>query len=394
MDAIHAADPQPRHIAIVIPGLHGGGAEFAARQWITELRGQGRLVTVYVHGRQQPDVELPPGTVVHSFPSRRGGLRINGPLRLVLMPLWLRRGIHRDQPDAVLSLMTFSNIIALLALKVSAHQSVPVMVSERNVQALQIANVRRRDRLTIWLARRLYGRADGALAISHPVAGELVSAFRVPAKRVFVVPNPVVPSPLATPALPAPDHLHLVLVARQAKQKRPHLFLAVLRELALRGISVRGTVIGDGPLRESTELESSRLGLDVAFLGWREPWWDAVSDVDCLVLTANAEGFANVLVEAAAAGIPSVASSRALGVADAIVPGVTGQFATADSPQAYANAVLDAAPLCRAPAINIQSWLQHFSMASSTATLLTALRTMIDDQLVDTLPQPHHNATR
>lgn len=141
---------------------------------------------------------------------------------------------------------------------------------------------------------------------------------------------------------------------------------------------MRGTVIGDGPLRESTELESSQLGLNVSFLGWKEPWWEAVSDVDCLVLTANDEGLANVLVEAAAAGIPSVASSRALGVADAIVPGITGELAMGDSPHAYADAVLSAAPLVLTSTIHIGAWLNRFSTTGSTATLLAALRAVTE----------------
>jgi glycosyltransferase involved in cell wall biosynthesis len=175
-----------------------------------------------------------------------------------------------------------------------------------------------------------------------------------------------------------PEHLHLVFVGRQVSQKRPHLFLDVLRELAQRGVTVRGTVIGEGPLRESTEVESSRLGLSVSFLGWKEPWWEAVADVDCHVLTADVEGFANVLVEAAAAGIPSVASSRALGVADAILPGITGELAMNASPQAYADAVLSAAPLVLTSTIHLGPWLDRFSTTRSTATLLAALRAVTE----------------
>ncbi|HEX5852151.1 MAG TPA: glycosyltransferase [Solirubrobacteraceae bacterium] len=358
------------HVAIVTPNLHGGGAEAVARQWIAELQAEGHSITVYAYAREQPDVELP-----HDVVSHRMG-RHGGPLRPVLMPWWLAGRIRRDTPDVVLSLMTFSNVVSLLALKLGGHSTVPLMVSEHNVQSLQTVNLRRRERLTVWLARRLYRFATGALAVSHPVAAELVSAFRVPAQRIFVVPNPVLSSSEATAAAPAhqlPKDLHLVLVGRHAEQKRPQLFLEVLQDLAHRGVSVRGSVIGDGPLREATEQKSSQLGLDVAFLGWREPWWEAVSNVDCLVLTANAEGLANVLVEAASAGIPSVASSRALGVADAIVPGVTGELALGDNPRSYADAVLRAAPLVLTSPIEIRAWLNHFSSAHSTATLLAAL---------------------
>ena len=358
------------HLAIVTPNLHGGGAEAIAREWIGELHGQGHSITVYAYGREQPSVEVPDDVRIHRLSA--GG----GPLRPARMPRWLGRQIRRDEPDVVLSLMTFSNVISLLALKTGSGASVPLLISEHNVQSIQAVNVHRRQRLTNWMARRLYRRANGALAVSHPVAAELVCAFHVPAQAVFVVPNPAAASSPAIrePERRVPAELHLVLVGRLAPQKRPHLFLDVLHELEQRGIAVRASVIGDGPLRESTELKASQLGLTVAFLGWREPWWEAVSDlVDCLVLTANAEGLANVLVEAAAAGIPSVASSRALGVADAIVPGITGELALGDSPEAYADAVLRAASLELNAPVDIGAWLARFSSANSTATLIAAL---------------------
>jgi glycosyltransferase involved in cell wall biosynthesis len=357
------------HLAIVTPNLHGGGAEAIAREWIGELRGQGHSITVYAYDRDQPSVDLPHEVQIHRLSAR------GGPLRPARMPRWLRKQIRRDEPDVVLSLMTFSNVISLLALKTVAGTSVPLLVSEHNVQSIQAVNVHRRQRLTNWMARRLYRRADGALAVSHPVAAELVAAFHVPAQAVFVVPNPAAAfSPaIREPEVRIPADLHLVLVGRLAPQKRPHLFLDVLHELERRGIAVSASVIGDGPLRASTELKASQLGLKVAFLGWREPWWEAVSDVDCLVLTANAEGLANVLVEAAAAGIPSAASSRALGVADAIVPGITGELALGDSPEAYADAVIRAAALNLTAPTDIGGWLARFSSSRSTATLLAAL---------------------
>ena len=241
--------------------------------------------------------------------------------------------------------MTHGNVVAILICTIFGNRNIPLVVSERNMPSLQYFNARGRDRLTIWLARRLYRRAGGVVAISHPVAGDLVSGFHVMPDRLYVVPNPVISDTHAddssSPTL-APRSLHIGFVGRLVEQKRPSLFLAVLRTLAQRGIEVCGTIFGDGPLRELTEREALELGLDVSFFGWQEPWWEGASKIDCIVVTASFEGLANVLVEAAAAEIPSVASSRALGVADAILPGITGELAMTDDAGAYADAVLRA----------------------------------------------------
>jgi glycosyltransferase involved in cell wall biosynthesis len=364
------------HVAIFIPALHGGGAEFVARRWIREMDTLGCTVTVYTYDRNQPRVDLPEAVRVRRF---------NPPLRAIryfLLPVWLHHRVAKDRPDVVLSLLTYSNVVALLTWFVFGHENTPLVISERNMPSLQAQRGSLQKRLTFWLARRSYSRAAGVIAISHPVAGDLVSAFHVRAERLYVVPNPVIAiesQPMKPPRVsPSPPSLHLVFVGRLVEQKRPALFLAVLRALKEQGVEAHGTVIGDGPLAELVKRESTELGLRVSFTGWQEPWWTAVRDVDCLLVTARFEGLANVLVEAAAADIPCVASSRAVGVADAIVPGITGELAMTDAPADLAAAVVRVSAGGRPSALGVEAWLNHFSTSRSTACLLAALEAARD----------------
>jgi glycosyltransferase involved in cell wall biosynthesis len=80
------------------------------------------------------------------------------------------------------------------------------------------------------------------------------------------------------------------------------------------------------------------------------------------------EGFGNVLIEAAAAGIPSVARSSALGVADAVIPGVTGELVASGTPEQLADGVLRA--ITARPADPVAAWLRRFTTQSSSDTLL------------------------
>lgn len=358
------------HVALFLPYLHGGGAEFVARQWIGELDRLGHRVTAYLYHPEQPDVALPKSVAVHRLPKPASQLRH------LLLPMWLHHGIDRDKPDVVLSMLTYSNVVALLVRLASRRVRTPLVISERNMPSLENADVGVRDRVTCWLARRLYRHADGVVAISHPVGGDLVSGFRVPAERLYVVPNPVHSGekPISRARRGERSGLHLVFVGRFVPQKRPHLFLDVLEAAAASKQNVRGTMIGDGPLREEVEHRAIDTGLNVSFPGWCEPWWEAVPDADCLVLTARFEGLANVLVEAAEADIPAVASSRALGVADALVPGITGELAMTDAAADYASAALRAAGMNRDVDTHVLTrWLDHFSVGRSTANLLLAL---------------------
>jgi glycosyltransferase involved in cell wall biosynthesis len=85
--------------------------------------------------------------------------------------------------------------------------------------------------------------------------------------------------------------------------------------------------------------------------------------IDVLVLPSRREGFPNVALEAAATGIPVIATS-ATGSRDSVVPNVTGLLISPGSPAAIANAVL---ALLRNPARRQQmgnaarAWVQeHF----------------------------------
>ena len=87
------------------------------------------------------------------------------------------------------------------------------------------------------------------------------------------------------------------------------------------------------------------------------------------------DGGAVVLVEAAAAGYPSVAISGALGVADAIVPGITGELALSADPADIADALLRAADLTLT---GIDPWLRRFSIEASGADLERVLVTAVE----------------
>ena len=354
------------HVGIVIPNLRGGGAESVARRWGEGLHSCGHRVTFYVYGGVQPEVFPPLGATIRHCGSRRRAR----------LALWLRRRLDEDSPDVVLSMLTYSNVVSLLASATFRSLKVPLVISERTLVSVRQEDHRRRDRVVVWLGRRLYRRASAAVAISHPVALDLILMFRMPADRVFVVPNPVLPARHChpRPALRRPEEsAHLVFVGRLTPEKQPQLFLSVVRELLARGIATRATVIGDGPLRAPLASDVKNESLPVAFLGWRERWWESVETHSCLVLTSPAEGFGNVLVEAASAGIPSVASSRALGVSDAMVPGVTGVLTMTASAADLADGVMRTLrPFAEGDVA--REWMERFSVENSTHLLIDVLK--------------------
>lgn len=125
------------------------------------------------------------------------------------------------------------------------------------------------------------------------------------------------------------DDRVLLTVGRLSKRKGIQDLVAAARTLAIRDVDVRWYVVGDGPLRE--KLEETPLVKPVGHVSHeRVPEYYRAADL--LVHPSLIEGLPNVLLEAAACGIPTV--SRNVGEA------ATVASATYDDPAQLPDLVL------------------------------------------------------
>ena len=238
-------------------------------------------------------------------------------------------------------------------------------------------------RAELFLAHRLYRRADAYVAISHPVAAEAIASYGLKPERVWVVPNPAAGKVDLDAARRARQEraeqtdrgpLRLVIPGRLVPQKQPEIPIRVATRLRELGVEVDGIdYFGAGPLQSRVEELAREAGVNVTMHGWVDRWFDHAAPGSVLLLPSYAEGFGNVFVEAGAYGVPSAATSRALGVADAIAPGLTGQLAPSDSISDLAEAVARAAELT--VPVDLDGWLHNFSRSSSLAMLEKAMFT-------------------
>lgn len=116
----------------------------------------------------------------------------------------------------------------------------------------------------------------------------------------------------------------------------------MLRSLSsLEGAPRTLLLVGEGPLR--TELEGLRaeLGLSeeqVRFLGKRTDVSDLMSAADAYLMSSAWEGLPLVLIEAAAASLPIVATDVG-GNSEILTDGLNGYLVDADDPDALARAM-------------------------------------------------------
>ncbi len=199
-------------------------------------------------------------------------------------------------------------------------------------------------------------RATGVVAISAATA-ELVARTGVPRERVKVIPPGITPPERFDRALarawlgartvgPMGDRPVLAMVGRLVPRKGTAWFLRTcLPRLLARFPECLVAVAGDGPERQEIRAIARDLPHAVHVLGRctareRDMLFSAA---DLFIapmrpIPDDPEGFGLVAMEAAAAGLPSVGVAVG-GLAEAVVPGVTGVLAEAEAPDALLAAI-------------------------------------------------------
>lgn len=184
-------------------------------------------------------------------------------------------------------------------------------------------------------------RAAAVVTVSRANARHLVEHFGVPAERIRVVPCGVDVDrfrPNGGPASPA----SIVCVARMSPVKNLGLLLDACAMLRKRGLEFRCALVGDGRVRVELEAARSSLRLEdtVDFVGPATQaqvlsFWQHAS---VAALTSHREGMPVSLMEAAACGVPAVATAVG-GVAELVEDEVTGLLAPPGDARAFAAAL-------------------------------------------------------
>jgi glycosyltransferase involved in cell wall biosynthesis len=106
--------------------------------------------------------------------------------------------------------------------------------------------------------------------------------------------------------------------------------------------SARLVVFGDGPLRGSLERRVAALGLTdrVRLPGFRDDLDCLLPWADLVVLPSLTEGLPNVALEAAAAGVPVVATAVG-GTPEVVIDGQTGVLVPPGEPTSLASRIVD-----------------------------------------------------
>ncbi|CAN5657581.1 glycosyltransferase family 4 protein [soil metagenome] len=326
-------------LTLVISSLAGGGAERVmarlAGQWVEQMESV-TLITLYPesHDFVSLDPRVKRRVVGHTEVRPGAVARFSSAMRRLQR---LRREVIASRPDAVVSFMTSTNILVLLA---RSGTRIPVIVSERIDPRYH--EVGRTARL---LRRLLYPRAKRVVVQSAVV--EAWAREFLPSERVARIANPVAAIPAKVGAEQgrgrgerSPMGAHtIVAMGRLDPQKGFDVLIQAFARLARTLPGWRLVIAGEGPQRAALAELARREGVSdrLELSGWVDSPSELLREAELFVLSSRFEGFPNALLEAMAHGVPVVATDCPSGPAEIVREGVDGYLVPPDDVAALAE---------------------------------------------------------
>jgi glycosyltransferase involved in cell wall biosynthesis len=176
----------------------------------------------------------------------------------------------------------------------------------------------------IWMlmVSLFYRFADMIIVPSRAVKRDLIELFKIPNQKVTIIPNWTLFSKTNAHQSRKYD---LAYIGRYEEEKNPMLFLEVVRLVHLQNSKLKACIVGSGKLEPQIKefIRRHSLSKVVKLLSPLNNMSQVLPSCRLLLVTSKNEGLPNVVLEAGALEIPSIAAPF-LGVEEVILEGETG----------------------------------------------------------------------
>ena len=299
-----------KKITFFINSLEGGGAERVVSNLVKEFSNDKEFEVYFILLFNVIEYELPKNIkLIKIFEKRKRGLT-----NFILLPLYalkLSKILRENNITMVISYMEGANFINILSNIFFKHK---IILSERvsPISAFNIKNIR--GFLNIFLLKKLYPYADKTIAVTKAIKDELIT-LGINKQKIDVIYNPIDIDKINIKSNEK-DFLSEVV-----NIKAKHIFINIGRLdrskqqidllTAFKNIELDDSVLlllGKGPYEEEFKkfIKKNSLENKVLLLGFVDNPYKYLSIADSFVLSSQAEGFPNVLIEAMACGLPIV----------------------------------------------------------------------------------------
>ncbi len=333
------AGNKAHRIALYLPTLRGGGAERAMLDIARGLTQRGLSVDLVLVRSEGHYLELVPKEV--------NLIDLHSKGTATALPRLIRY-LRQERPDTLLSTLSPTNIMALLAGKLF-FKHIRVIVRQANTFSMKYVDSSFTGRMKLSLEKYLWPFANAVVANSQGVADDIRQVAPSAAHLVKVILNPVVWPDHAEKAALAVDHPWfkdaqipiLLSVGRLIPVKDHSTLLRAFAEV-VKSRPARLVILGEGADRGKLIALAQKLGIaDVVDLpGFHLNPFAYMAKASLFALSSVHEGFPNVLVQAMACGTPVVSTDCPHGPREILEDGKWGRLVPVGDWQSLAEAVL------------------------------------------------------
>ncbi len=321
-------------IALLISSLGPGGAERVMAVLANGLAARGHSVRLITLAGREHDFYVLDRHVERCALGLTGDStgKLGAVLANVRRLTALRRAILAATPDTVLSFVTRMNILTIMA---CAGLPTHLVISER-VDPASHGEAAAWNVLRWWT----YRRAAHVVVQTEAIARWFRARLPHP-ERVAVIPNPATPPGEPRRAGPRPAQPYLLGAGRLVPQKGFDLLIRGFCLAAATLPDFKLIIAGEGGESHALRELANSLGRGsaVIFVGAVHNLAELMRGATAFVLSSRYEGFPNVLLEALACGVPTIATDCPGGVREILDDGRCGVLVPCEDPQALGTAM-------------------------------------------------------
>lgn len=259
--------------------------------------------------------------------------------------------LRKERPAAILTAMTYVNIVAILALKFSMVNS-RIVISERSTISLRSRISRGLVSFIIYfLVPHLYKYADSIVSVSKAVAKDLAIFANLPQSKVEYIYNPfdilnieeLSNMPVKHPWFESKCSPVIIAVGRLNEAKDYPTLIKAFSYLR-RKTHARLLILGEGYLQHDLQSQINEYGFtdsDVQLIGFVSNPYSYIKKSNLFVLSSIYEGLPGVLIEALVCGVPVVSTDCPSGPSEILEEGRWGRLVPVGDPCALANAIVE-----------------------------------------------------
>lgn len=262
--------------------------------------------------------------------------------------LRLRKVIKQYRPDVILSLIYYTNFVAVLASLLSGCNP-RIIVCEHSYPREYLKRVRKGN-IKRWLIKHTYKKADKIISVSNEIEHVMQKDFNIPHEKTKTIYNPISIATIndlhqqkvSHPFFKNNQTQVIIGVGRLIKSKRWDILLNSFASLRKNNEKLRLIILGKGELLDELKKLTIRLQIDqwVDFLGFKENPYAWLANADLFVLSSDYEGFPVVILEALACGIPVISTDCQSGPKEIIQDGQNGILIPPQDENALKEAIL------------------------------------------------------